>query len=229
MRPGIATLVAPCLLVCAATRSSAQGADSLTAEQRSLIDGGGQLFLTEPLPGSPWPRARAFQYIDATPEEAAAVFADYERQTTYIPGVKKSKIARVVDRGTAEVDYTLAVPVLPDEHYTVRDSVSADGAGGGYRVDWVLLRASSTKATVGNARFVPHRNERTGRDGTLFIYTNFVTPGSRLAGLGFVKARALRQMRETVSAVVRQVEAERRADPALLQRQVAELRAAVGR
>jgi hypothetical protein len=203
--------------------------DTLTAEQRALIERGRQIFVTEQIPGSPWPRARAYHYIDATPEEAAAVFTDYERQTTYIPGVKKSKIARVIDARTAEVDYTQAIPVLADEHYTVRDSLSADSAAASYRVDWVLVRASSTKGAVGNARFVPYRNERTGRDGTLFIYSNFVTPGSRLAGLGFVKARALRQMRDAVSAVVRQVEVERRTNSALLERQVAALRAALGR
>jgi hypothetical protein len=131
----------------------------------------------------------------------------------------------VIDATTAEVDYVVDLPIVRDEAYTVRDHIAADSAGN-FRVDWTLVRATSTKATIGHARFSPYINGRTGHAGTLIEYHNVVTPGSRLAGLGFVKTRAIRQVEETVHAIVRETEAELRRPGALNQR-VAALRAAL--
>jgi hypothetical protein len=197
----------------------------LTPAQLAAVDGGGRVVITRNRPESPWPAVTVFAYIDATPEEAAAVFTDYERHSTYIPSVKRSRISRVIDATTAEVEYTVGLPIVRDEQYAVRDHVSSDSAGG-FRVDWVLVRATSTKATDGYARFSRHINARTGHNGTLVEYYNFVTPGSRLASLGFIRHRAVRQVEETVAAIVRQAEADRRRQGALDDR-VAALRAAL--
>jgi hypothetical protein len=63
----------------------------------------------------------------------------------------------------------------------------------------------------------------------VMVYSNFVTPGSSLAGLGMIKTRALQQMRETASALVRRIEAERSTNPALLEKQIDAMRAALKR
>ena len=226
---GPGTVLLCCCLLAATQRAVAQPpADELSAAQKDVIDRGGQVFVTEDVQGSPWPRASVFQYVDATPEEAAAVFADYDRHATYMPGVKTSRIARVVDRRTAEVDYVLRVPLVADERYTVRDRLSRHDGDGSYAVEWTLVRASSTKATVGSARFRPYRNRRLSKDGTLVAYVNLVSPGSRIAGVGFVKRRALAEVRLTVRSLVRRIEAERTGEPALLAAQVAALREALG-
>ena len=180
----------------------------LSAAQRDSLDRGEIVVVTEMRESSPWPAVTVYAFADATPEEAAAVFTDYEHHVAYIPAATKSTISRIVDRATVEVDYTIAIPLLPDEHYTVRDRISRAGADS-YRVDWLLVRASSTKATVGHALFSPHVNQRTQRPGTLLEYYNFVTPGTRLAGLPFIRTRSIQQIGETARAVARQAALER--------------------
>jgi hypothetical protein len=209
--------------------SRTQRPAELTPAQRRTIDTGGQVFLTEDVRGSPWPRAWVYQFVDATPEEAAAVFADYPLHATYIPNVKKSLIARVIDRATVEVDYALRLPIVRDEEYTVRDRLSAPAAGTRYQIEWTLVRASSVKGTDGYVRFERYWNDKLQRDGTLIEYHNFVRPGSRLGGIPLIRSRALQQVRGTAAAIAAQVERERRSDPALLARQLRALRSALVR
>ena len=201
--------------------------DELTVDQKRVFDSGGQVFVRRDVAGSPWPAVAVYQYIDASPEEAAAVFIDYERHQTYIPGVRKSHVSAVISSRTVEVDYVVRVPIVADEHYTVRNHLCAYESSKSYRVDWTLVRASSTKATTGNVRFEPYRGPRLGTRGTVMAYANVVTPGSRLAPLGIVKKRAMQQMRETAYAIVRRVETERATDATLLEKQVAAFRAAL--
>ena len=208
------------MLLVAASRAEAQAADELTAEQRRTIEEGRVVFVTADVATSAWPRACVYQHIDATPEDAAAVFTNYERQLAYIPRLKEATISRVIDPVTVEVDYTLDVPIVADEHYTVRDQLSSpDGVS--YRIDWTLVRATSTKATEGSVRFEPHGQ------GTLMAYCNLVTPGGRLAGLGFIRSRAMTQVREAAQAIVTEVERERAGDRTLLDAELATLRAAL--
>lgn len=220
-------LTASVLMTAVTRRGDAQAASELSAEQRMAIDAGRQVVLTWEVRGSPWPRACVYQYIDATPEEAAAVFTNYERHRAYIPDIRKAAISRVVDAVTAEVDYTLRVPIVADEDYTVRDHLSTYHNGASYRIEWTLVRASSTKATEGSVRFEPHHVEKPQRDGTLMAHCNLVTPGSRLAKLSFIRSKALRQARETARAIAAEVERERAGDLALLDGEVQRIRTAL--
>jgi hypothetical protein len=210
-----------------AQRGRAQAAEELTVEQRAMIDDGRQVFLTWDVSGSAWPRACVYQHIDAMPEEAAAVFTNYERHLAFIPSLRKSTVSRVIDPVTAEVDYTLRVPIVADEHYTVRARLSTYNGGASYRTDWTLVRATSTKATEGNVRFEPQRSDGAQRDGTLMAYCNFVTPGSRLAKLGFIRSKAMALVRQTAGAIVAEVERARASDRALLDAELQILRSAL--
>ena len=205
----------------------AQAAEQLTAGQRRAIDDGRQVFLTWEVGGSAWPRACVYQYVDATPEEAAAVFTNYERHRAFIPNLRKATISRVIDPVTAEVDYTLRVPIVADEHYTVRDRLSTYNGGASYRIEWTLVRATSTKATDGSVRFEPHRSDRAPRDGALMAYCNLVTPGARLARLGVIRSRAMAQVREAARAIVTEIERERALDRVLLDAELRTLRSAL--
>jgi len=205
--------------------SSASQTGELSAADRATIDSGRQILRQERVRHSAWPRVTVHQFIDATPEEAAAVFFDYGRHSTYIPGLERSVIARRITSLVIEVDYVLDVPFFTDEDYTVRDSLSISGDGTSYRVDWVKVRARSTKEIAGSARFERYRNARTGTDGTLLTYENLVVPGQRLAGP--LKGRAIRQVGETATAVARQIESQRTGDRSLLATQLAALRTAL--
>lgn len=195
----------------------------LTGEQRRLIDAGGQVFVTRDSANTPWPMAWVYQFIGATPEEAAAVFADVERQTEYVPDLKRSRITRMIAPNVMEVAQEMRVPVVKDEWWDVRDSVSVRDDGS-YRIAWTLVRARTTKSVAGYAHFEAYHNSITGRNGTLLIYHNFAVPGSRMAGIGLVQRHALKKLRETARALRDQIDRERRNEPDLLARQLAALR-----
>ena len=127
--------------------------DDLTPAQRDAVAKGNVVFLTHDASGSAWPKAFIYVRIEATPEEVAAVFTDFESQKNYIPNLMKSKIQKEESPSTYLIDYKLHVPILTDESYTVRDVIKSYDNGASYRVDWNLVRADTTKASEGNARF----------------------------------------------------------------------------
>ena len=220
-RPLLVALLATGVLAEPLVAQRLAGADS------AAIDAGRQVVRAEDVPGSSWPRVTVYQYIAATPVEAAAVFVDYDRHAGFLPKVKKSQVSRVVDPSTAEVDYTLDVPIVSDESYTVRNrvtrEVAADSTGADtFQVEWTLVRATTTKAADGSARFEPYR------DGTLLTYRNLVVPGSRLAGLGFIRGRAQREVEATARALGERVLQMRTGDRTLLDEQVSALRTMTG-
>jgi hypothetical protein len=197
-------------------------AAELTADQRRLIDAGEHVFVTRDSAKTPWPMAWVYQFIDATPEEAAAVFADAERQVDYVPDLKRSRVVRTIAPGVIEVAQEMRVPIVRDEWWEVRDSVSAQDDGS-YRIAWTLVRARTTKSVTGYAHFEPYHYARTGRAGTLLTYHNFVVPGSRMAGIGPIERHALKKLRETARATRDHVERQRAHEPELLATQVAAL------
>lgn len=201
--------------------------DELTVDQQTQFAKGEQVFITEDKEGAPWPATNIYQFIDATPEQAAAVFTDYELGKSYIPNLKKSTISAVIDPVTRQVDYIFAVPVFLDESYTVEDRISTYDDGNSYRIDWKLVVADSTKDAVGHARFESYTDTQNARNGTLMAYYNFSIPGSVFAGLGFIERLALQRIRDTADAIVNQIETERKNDPELLENQVEILRAAL--
>jgi hypothetical protein len=184
-----------------------------------------QEVVREQRPDSPWPAVTIVTYVNATPEESAAIFIDYASHADFIPSTKLSRVSRVHAPADVEVDYVVALPIVSDERYTVRDRLSRDGSG--YRVDWTLVRASSTKATVGHARFTAAIHPKTGKPATRFEYHNFVTPGSRLASMGFIKNRALKEMEQTAAAFAKRFETQR-LNLQTMSSRIAALRAALG-
>lgn len=190
----------------------------LSESQAADVMAGIQVVIQEEIEGKPWPKVRLYQKINAASDEVIAVFFDYKNAKTYIPKILKSEISKRISPCVLEVDYGVDVPILPDEFYTVRNSLHA-GAAGAYRVDWTLLRALQTKASEGNLRVEPCAG------GAVLCYTNMVTPGSAMAGL--LKAKAIEQMRNTVHAIVRKVESQKSGHPDALAAQVAAMHKAL--
>ncbi len=97
---------------------------------------------------------KVYRLIDATPEEVMAVFCDFSTAKSFVPKLLKSDISNKVSPTIVEVDYGVDVPILPDEFYTVRNTIKASGKGC-YQVDWKLLRAVQTKDSIGSMRVEP--------------------------------------------------------------------------
>lgn len=214
----------PRLILCAVLLSAASlNAQSLLADldkaQLAEVERGRQVLTTQLVEGKPWPRVRLYQKVENTsPEEVAAVFFNYQNAKSFIPKVIKSDIAREISSCIVEVDYGIDIPILPDEFYTARNSMVAD-PDGSYCVSWELVKALQTKASEGNLRI-----EEWG-SGSVIRYTNLVTPGSAMAGL--LKIPAIDQMKQTVHAIVRQAEAQKRDYPQKLEKEVQSLQRAL--
>lgn len=208
------------LAVCLAALPAATAGllDDLTREQRAELEKGGLIVLEQDIPGKPWPRVRIYKKIQATPEQVAAVFFDYNQAETFIPDVLESRISKKISPGVMEVDYEVDVPILADEAYTARNEMKA--LQDGYQASWTLLRALQTKAAEGNLLIEPFEN-----GSSVIRYTNLVTPSSGMAKI--LKLPAMSRMQKTVLAIGQKVEQQKAKNPAELAAQVARLREAM--
>jgi hypothetical protein len=212
-----AMLLAVCLLP--APRLLAESVLSeLSESQKGLMKAGDQVVVIENVEGNAWPRVKVYRFINADPEQVAAIFFDFEAAKSFVPNVFKSEISNRVSPCIMEVDYGLDVPIFPDEFYTVRNSLRALEENS-YRFDWKLIRAVMTKDSVGNFRVEPSDGK------SVICYQNMVTPSSNIAVL--LRARAIEQMKETTKALAAHIEKERATNPGGLKRQITTLRAAL--
>jgi hypothetical protein len=118
------------------------------------------------------------------------------------------------------VDYTLRLPVLGPENFTLWHQISAYDNGKSYRLDWHLVRADRTKASQGTSRI-----EALGAE-SVFAVTSFIDPGSPLASV--IKGEAIRQTRDAALGFAAQVEKELAQQQDLIEAQIGRLRAALG-
>jgi len=190
----------------------------LSAPQQDQVKKGTQILITEDFNGKPWPRVTIYQVVNATPEEVAAVFFDYEDNKSFVLNVFKSEISKKISPCIMEIDYGVNVPILRDELYTVRNSMKQSSPDS-YRADWKLLRAVQTKDSTGSFVIEPLDGK------TIIRYQNLVTPGSIMAGL--LRKAAISQMKDAATAIASRAENQKAANPAALQKQVGALRAAL--
>lgn len=219
MKP--ASLPAIALFLSLTSAPLAQAADilgELDSAQKATLKKGSQVVVIEDIKGKPWPRVTIYKLVGATPEEVAAVFFDYEDNKSFVPNLLKSEISRRISPQSSEVDYGVDVPILPDEYYTVRNTITRI-APDQYRIDWKLVRAVQTKDSVGSFRIEPYEDQ------TLICYQNLVTPGSSMAGL--LRKTAISQMKDAATAIAQRAETLKTHNPEQLKKQVEELRAAL--
>jgi hypothetical protein len=190
----------------------------LTASQKDQIKGGEQVVVIEDIEGKTWPRVKIYRFMNASPEQVAAIFFDFEKAKSFVPNLFKSEISNRVSSCTMDVDYGLDVPIFPDEFYTVRNSLRALDENS-YCFEWKLLRAALTKDSVGSFRIEPWENV------SLVCYQNLVTPASNIAVL--LRGKAIEQMKETTKALAAQIEKEKSTNLPGLKKQIAVLRAAL--
>ncbi|MGH8048256.1 MAG: hypothetical protein ACREKL_13520 [Chthoniobacterales bacterium] len=193
----IRTLLPLGMLVAAAVIARADLFSELSTADQKKVKSGGQVMTTEVLDGYPWPRVRVYQKIEATPREVIAVFTDYNNACHFVPNCLKSEISKKINPLATEVDYVVDVPMLADEAYTVRDTLSA-APGGALMVKWKMLKATSIEESEGNLFAEPF-----GDNASIIRYTNLVKPSSVAAPL--LKGVAMGQMKDTVQAIVDQV------------------------
>src|SRR5207237_545807 len=116
-----------------------QGAiHELTSEEQITVRSGGQVMHSAPAPDSTWPQLWAYEWVDAMPEEAMAVFSDFNRQHEFLPDVAESRIVRRASRADFTVNYNSLThfPLHSHEAFTLKQHVSSYDGRGSFRVDW---------------------------------------------------------------------------------------------
>ena len=189
-----------------------RGRDAAKAEQ---LLAGSQVTLTQEVSGSVWPRTMVCQLFNGSPDEFAAVFADYNSHKNFFKDMTRSEVVNQVSPTIADVGYTLEIPVipgvpftLPAENYTVRDTLStySSDQGPAFRIDWVRVTATEADEINGNLRAETYN----GR--TVMCYTNFIKPKRSIARL--VRSQSITRVQETATAIAQEV-AQRRSSGAL--------------
>lgn len=206
------------LLLCSPVLMAASLVEDLNPKQLEDVAGGSQVLVLQEVEGHPWPRVQVYQKVNAKPEEVAAVFFDYQNAKSYVPKVIKSEVSRQISPCVAEVDYGVDVPILPDEFYTARNTLTSE-PDGAYMITWSLVRALQTKASEGNLKI------ENWKDGSMIRYTNFVTPSLGMAKL--LKKTAIDQMRNTVKSIAIHVEKQKSENPEGLQEKLRALESAL--
>lgn len=207
------------LAICSSQVLAGDLAAELTPSQLKQIREGVQVVEVEDVGDCPWPRVTIYQKVHAGPEEVAAVFFDFEDSKRFIPNVLKADISRRISPMVMEVDYAINIPILPDEYYTVRNTLS-QSAPKCYGISWKLLKAAQTKDSVGSFHTEPFE------DGALMRYQNLVTPGSSMAGL--LRKLAIGQMEDAATAIVDRAESLKKSDPGELEPKVQRMQTALG-
>lgn len=194
----------------------------LSGDQLRHMEKDGFLLFSEELPGKPWPRLTFFRLISARPEEAFAVFADVESESTYIPGIMESRISRRLDASTLEVRYVQDMP-WPVQNETMTILNWKERRGTALTVNWKLLSATSARAASGFASFEPWSNI------TLMIYQTWVDPGYDIAKWPLVRKVAARRTGEVTRLFEQQVYKVKTQRPMDLARLQVESLQAIGR
>jgi hypothetical protein len=217
------------VLVGVAREAAAQRTDSLSRAEADSV--ARQLLVVREwrVEGAPWPHVRLYRYINASPEQSAAMLADYEHQKDYIVDLKEATIVRRLDSARTHVFFRYAsnVAFVSDITYTMHEEIRRDAVDS-YVIAWRLVEGAALTSAEGSARFQRWRNPVTGADGTLLVYEQFIVPSSALTRLPFVRGKAGRDVRRAVDAIAAQVEREAAGDKPLLARQVTALRAVLG-
>lgn len=191
----------------------------LSGAQLADLKSGATIYVPETVPGKPWPRATVFQFLHATPEEVAAVFANYSSASKYIPNILVSEITKTHAPWDKDVYYEVKIPLLPSEKYTARNILSLPGGKSTYRISWNVAGAKYFKSSVGFFEVRPWNG------GTLLCYQNLVDPGSQIAGI--LKGQARKQIEATVRAIAARVIFLKTRQPDTLNQKVQAFEAAV--
>ncbi len=160
--------------------------DRLNAQQRAMIQSGQHIeFLKNT--GDVWPQIVVLQKVNATPEEAIAVFSAFGRHSQYMYRVKQSVAYSTNDPTVTVVDYQLDLPTLIskifDPRYRVQNKLTK-GEDGDFKVTWQMVSSRDIARMEGVAFF-----EQLPGGGTLVYYSTLMSP--RMEGRNFITKKLL--------------------------------------
>ncbi|MFT6070919.1 MAG: hypothetical protein ACJAT2_001844 [Bacteriovoracaceae bacterium] len=147
---------------------------------------------------SAWPELTFYFETDASPLEAISVFAAFEHQVNYVPGIIKSKVIKQESPILVHTEYEMDMPwPIPNSKYVHASTLKQIDAET-YRMEWYMVKSNSADIVKGFAEFYP-------RDGkTIFKYRSFINPKSFLAGL--FKKTMIKDVQTSLEAIRLEIE-----------------------
>jgi hypothetical protein len=215
------------VLTCSSQAAFASGLRDLDEGQQSKVMNG-ELVNIRVSKGAnfPWPEFRFYQRVDAKPEEAVAVFIDYAKHKDYFWSVGLTQSDVQESNGPrAKIAYSLTLPLgFGSDHYTVENVIQGDFKTEKFQVSSNVIESENSYTdSHGAAYFEPMSNGT----GTIVTYTSFVHPKERTfvnLAWGMIVSAAEQMQKDMAAELIQQIEHEKINEPALLKRQLENLR-----
>jgi hypothetical protein len=200
--------------------------EQLPADDRARLERGEQVVRTQNLAGSSWPAVTVYQMVEASPEEAMAVFTDFGSHASVLRdccGVLQSVVRDAAvggDTRVLRVFYEVRVPVVSNDEYELIQ-VMSKGDDDTYLVSWRKAGSGGhSEGITGRAQFEPHDSK------TLYYYYNFVKVNA--FGASLFSGWAVDRAKAGVDAMSKHIEQMHANGGNALDAEITRLRAALG-
>jgi hypothetical protein len=162
---------------------------------------------TKDLPNSPWPELTYYTLINASPLEAAGVFAAYDAQKDYVPNLIKSKPIKHLSATEVLTEYEMHMPFpISNARYTHGAKIFKHQNH--YEVQWYMVESSSAEEVRGSVYFQSYEGK------TLMRYRSYIKPKSMFGSL--VKKSMFKDVLASITAIRNYIEKSKRDNPAIV-------------
>lgn len=142
-----------------------------------------------------WPRVTIKALIPGSPEQNMKGFTQFEKHTTFIPDLIKSKIIKTPAPNQWHVSCVLKVPWPVNTSAYTTNNVVTVLADGTQTLNWNMVKGELISATDGYITFQPYEGK------SLMEYQSQIVPNSGLAGM--FKSKVEGDIETTVKAIIK--------------------------
>jgi len=185
-----------------ATAACAADLPALPGED-ARVERGATVVRERTVDGWPWPEIVVYRRSAAPAAAIMAVYADFEAQSSFIPGIVTSRVLGHDSANATRVFYESEV-TGPNEQYTVVTTVTNEGNA--WLARWTLVSARYARRLEGSLRVVPRGT------GSLVVYSSLVDPGRVAATVG-TPATVATRLTQTAEALTARTERLATAEP----------------
>ena len=166
----------------------------LSAEEKIQLENGELVLHKRAIDSLPWPETTTYAIVEASPEEAFAVFTDFDAQEEYIPRVIESLGKPGSQKWIKNLEIKAEVPWPVNKTSYTTGNIFEKLNNDAFRVRWFFIEAEHFHNTEGYAAFYPYKGK------TLFIYQSLVEPQTAFLAQ-FFKGKVISENKQVVDAI----------------------------
>lgn len=176
----------------------------LSSPELKAVNGREFILKTKDVQDSPWPELTYYAVVNASPLEAAGIFAAYDAQKDYVPNVIKSKPIKHLSATDVHTEYELHMPFpISNAHYIHGAKIFKHQNN--YEVQWYMVESSSALEVRGSVYFQNYEGK------TLMRYRSYIKPKSMFGSL--VKKSMFKDVLASITAIRNFIEKSKRDNP----------------